>query len=229
MPKAKTPWHDDDFVYFELRSPEFEAFEGINEGGTYLVPEFKPGTYRLALDAIRAATAQDRRQRRSQLISVDTCQMFFVDKSRAAKFRQALDPTEGAWPNYPYFERLRRLVGVGFGFTVVNGDGTYVLDLSKFEWVQPAKKVRPKLAKAEPEDLYEKVARRMRTFVCERCKTEELMEPPNAGPTVLARLAKEQGWRLLPVSGPRKSWFFEAFQVVGPMCAGKSRRKPNQP
>jgi hypothetical protein len=217
----ETPWHDDDFVYFELQSPEFEAFEGTNEGGTYVVPDFSPGTYRLAIDAIREATPQERQSKRDQLISVDACQIFFVDKSRVARFRDRFNATEGLWPNYPYFETLRREIGVDFGFAAVTADGVYVLDLAELERLKQEGKTATKRATPGNVDLYEKVARRMGTFVCERCYAEELMEPSGAGPVELARLAKQQGWLLLPPAEKRESWFFEAFQVVGPKCAAK--------
>jgi hypothetical protein len=58
----------------------------------------------------------------------------------------------------------------------------------------------------------------MRTFVCEKCFKEELMENGESY-RELAQLAKDQGWLLVPPDEKRDSWFFEEFQVVGPKCA----------
>jgi len=78
------------------------------------------------------------------------------------------------------------------------------------------------------EDMYYRVIRKMNTFVCERCYNEELREHPelvyNFTPAwylAMAKLAKEQGWVMLPVQSKRESWFFEEFQVLGPKCAAK--------
>lgn len=217
--KPVTPFRDDDFVYFELQSPNFRAFDHYNEGGSYSVQAFQPGVYRLPIDAISPATAQDKRKRANEIIAVDTCQIFIVDSAFATKFREFLDLKEGGWPNYPYFEKLRKEVGVDFGHANVTSDGHYVLDLSALKRTDPDKD--PKSTKDRPnQDLYEKVARRMRTFVCEKCFNEELMEN---GETYqeLAQLAKDQGWVLVPPEGKRDSWFFEEFQVVGPKCAAE--------
>lgn len=76
-----TPWHDD-FVYFEAQTAEVVAFEPHDDGVIYTLLDFAPGVYRLPLDAIRPATAADRR-RRVSLVSVDACQVYFVDRSRS--------------------------------------------------------------------------------------------------------------------------------------------------
>lgn len=78
------------------------------------------------------------------------------------------------------------------------------------------------------DDRYEYVIRKMNTFVCEDCFTEELMEHPLLGDTwteewypAMAKLAKESGWRMAPTPEPRESHFFRDFKVVGPKCAAK--------
>jgi hypothetical protein len=214
-----TPFSDDDFVYFELRSPNFRVFDLYNEGGSYSVREFQPGVYRLAIDGIRPATSQDQKERPDEIIAVDACQVFFVDSAFVVKFHECLDLKEGGWPNYPYFEKLRKEVGVDFGHANVTSDGHYVLDLSALKRTDPDKD--PKSTEdRRKEDLYEKVARRMRTFVCEKCFKEELMENGETSKE-LAQLAKDQGWVLVPPEGKRESWFFEEFQVVGPKCAAE--------
>jgi len=223
LPKRRppTPFCDDDFVYFELQSPNFRAFDHYNEGGSYSVRKFQPGVYRLPIDAICPATLQDQKERAEEIVAVDTCQIFIVDSEFVSKFRECLDINAGGWPNYPYFEELRKQVGVDFGHANVTSDGSYVLDLSTLKRIDPGED--PKSAKDRPkEDLYEKVARRMRTFVCEKCFNEELMENGESYQE-LAQLAKDQGWLLIPPEGKRDSWFFEAFQVVGPKCTAQAR------
>jgi len=217
--KRPTPFHDDDFLYFELQSPSFRAFDHHNEGGSYSVPMFQRGVYRLPIDAICPARSQDQEERADQIIAVDTCQIFIVDSAFIAKFRECLDIKEGGWPNYPYFDKPRKQVGIDFGHVNVTSDGIYVLDLSTLQRTDPGKDFQSTTDRPKG-DLYEKVARRMRTFVCEKCFNEELMEN---GETYqeLARLAKDQGWLLVPPEGKRDSWFFEEFQVVGPQCAAK--------
>jgi hypothetical protein len=214
------PFFDDDFVYFELQSPNFHAFDHYNGGGRYSVPitGFQSGVYRLPIEAICLATSQDQKVRPAEIIAVDTCQIFFVDSTFTAKFRQCIDLKEGAWPNFPYFEELRTAVGVEFGYANIASDGQYVLDLSALTRIDADKDSDS--TRVERADLYEKVARRMRTFVCEKCFNEELMENGESYQG-LARLAKEQGWLLVPAEGKRDSWFFEEFQVVGPNCAAK--------
>jgi hypothetical protein len=217
--KRQTPFCDDGFVYFELQSPSFRAFDHFNEGGSYSVPQFQPGVYRLPIDAICPATSSDQEQRSDELIAVDTCQIFIVDNAFVAKFRACLDINEGGWPNYPYCETLRKEVGVDFGHATVTSDSIYVLNLASLTRVEPGN--TSKLTKDRPpEDLYQKVARRMNTFVCEQCFEEELMGNEETYQE-LAQLAKAQGWLLIPPEGKRDSWFFEAFQVVGPKCAAK--------
>ena len=190
-PKRVTPFSDDDFIYFELQSPSFRAFDHYSEGGSYSVRPFQPSVYRLPIDAICLATAQDKERRPGEIIAVDTCQMFFVDSAFAVKFHECLDLKEGGWPNDRDLEELRKEVGVDFGRANLTSDGHYVLDLSALQRVdrdeEPESKDRPK------EDLYQKVARRMRTFVCERCYAEELMESGQSYQE-LAQLAKDQGW-----------------------------------
>ena len=224
--KSPTPFCDDDFVYFELQSPNFRVLDHYNEGGSYSVRQFQPGIYRLPIDAICPATMQEQRERADEIITVDTCQIFIVDSAFVAKFRECLDMKEGAWPNYPYFERLRKEVGVDFGHANVNSDGNYVLDLSTLTRIDSDKAMVSSDNRSK-EDLYEKVARHMRTFVCERCFEEELTEN---GETYqeLARLAKDQGWHLAPPEGQRDRWFFEEFQVVGPKCEPNAVRSTNQ-
>jgi hypothetical protein len=76
------------------------------------------------------------------------------------------------------------------------------------------------------DDRYLKVVRHMNTFVCEGCFAEELREHPVLGDTwtpewypAMAQLAKEQGWRMVPVKEERETYFFSDFQVLGPKCA----------
>jgi hypothetical protein len=217
--KQPTPFADDDFVYFELQSPDFCAFDLHNAGGSYTVPEFQPGVYRLAIDAIRPATSRDQKKRPAEIIAVDACQIFLVESAFLTKFQKCLDPKHGALPNYSYFEKLRKQVGIDFGHATVTADGNYVLDISKLERIVPDHGTKAPKTRRQV-DLYEKVARRMRTFVCEQCFQEELMENGET-PQELAQLAKDQGWLLAVPEKNRKSWFFEEFQVVGPKCAVK--------
>jgi hypothetical protein len=214
-----TPWHDDDFVYFEAQTPEVVAFEPDDDGVAYKLPDFAPGVYRLPFDAIRPATATERR-RRVPVVSVDACQIYLVDRSRVASFRDRFDIARAAGPNYTYLTALRREVGVDFGLAVVVEDGRYVIDAAAAERV-PAGKVPAR--KKAADDPYLKVARRMRTFVCEVCFKEELMQPDDADAKELARLARAAGWLLAPPPAGRSSWFFEAFQVVGPRCGATAR------
>jgi hypothetical protein len=217
--KSPTPFNDDDFVYFELKSPRFRAFDHYNEEATYAVPDFEPGIYRVLIDAIRPATARDRKQRPGELISVDSAQIFFVDEAYAEKFRKLLDLEQGGWPNYPYFEKLRKKVGVDFGHASLTSDDVYVLDISSLERIDLAKTL--KYRKAPPKgDLYLKVAKRMRTFICEPCFEEELMADKETDEQ-LAQLAKEQGWLLVPCDEGQTGEFFEGFRVIGPKCAAK--------
>lgn len=217
-----TPFHDDDFIYFELQSPNFWVFDISSEGGLYTVPEFQPGVYRLAMDSIRLASAKDQKKRKNEIIAVDSCLMFLVDAEYVAKFRERLDTNQGDRPNDPYFEKLRKQVGVDFGYATVTSDGNYILDLSQLERTEHGKKLKPTKGRAKP-DLYLKVAKRMSTFVCERCFQEELMGLHVSHPE-LARMAKDQGWLLVPPEGKRESGFFEEFQVVGPKCATHLRK-----
>lgn len=123
-------------------------------------------------------------------------------------------------PGSAYLTALRYEVGVDFGLAVVAEDGQYVVDVSAAGRVTG----RPKAAKVpKADDPYLKVARRMRTFVCEVCFAEELMQPDDADAKELARLARAAGWLLVPPPAGRGSWFFEAFQVVGPGCGAKAR------
>lgn len=220
MPTSKTsiPFYDDDFVYFELHSPKLVAFDIHHDGATYSVPNFQPGAFCLPIDAICPATAEDVIERPDQIIHVDVCQIFLVDADHYSKFRESLDFDQACWPNYAYFEKLRTQVGVDFGHANVTSDGMYVLNVSTMMRIVPG---RDRKSIPRPtEDPYEKVARRMRTFVCEKCYREELMENRQTYQE-LAQEAKDKGWLLMPPDGKRESWFFEAFQVVGPQCAAK--------
>jgi hypothetical protein len=223
VPKRKppTPFFDDDFVYFELQSPNFQAFDHDNDGASYSVSagKFQPGVYRLPIDAICPATARDEKERPDEIVAVDTCQIFIVDSAFVAKFRERCDIKEGSWPNYPYFEKLRKEIGVDFGHASVASDGIYVLNSGSLTRIEPGEKPRPNKARLT-EDLYEKVARRMKTFVCEQCFEEELMGDEETYQQLTQR-ARDQGWLLIRPERKRDNWFFEEFQVVGPKCAAK--------
>lgn len=192
-----------------------------HHGGAYSVADFLPGIYRLPIDAIQEATPQDEKARADEIIEVDACQIFFVDSGFVEKFRAGLDLEQGSWPNYSYFEELRKIVGVDFGHATVISDGAYVLDLSELQRPSGGKKQKPKRTRPQ-EDLYEKVADRMGTFVCEECFEEELMGGGHNWD--LAQSAKEQGWLLVPREGEQDGGFFKAFQVIGPQCAAKRKR-----
>ncbi len=212
-----TPWHDEDFVYFEAQTAEVVALEPHDDGVTYTLPDFAPGVYRLPHDAIRPATAAERR-RRVPLVRVDACQVYLVDRSRVTRFRERFDIGQ-AVPGSAYLTALRQEVGVDFGLAMVVEDGLYVVDVAAAERVTGGRKAKARKA----DDPYLKVARRMRTFVCEVCYAEELMQPDDADAKELARLARAAGWLLAPPPPGRDSWFFEAFQVVGPGCGAKAR------
>ncbi|HEX5103949.1 MAG TPA: hypothetical protein VFV87_09080 [Pirellulaceae bacterium] len=161
--------------------------------------------------------------------------MFFVDAEVVPAFRKLLDPKAGAWPNYSYFEQLRKELGSNFGYAVVDSDGDYILDLAGFERCNPNQKLQRK--RRTTEDRYRKVVRQMKTFICERCMEEELREHPQLGSgdwteewfTAMAALAQEQGWVMADPTKQRESWFYEEFEVVGPKCAASIKTSEKKP
>lgn len=162
------------------------------------------------------ATSESIQGQRFPLVEVDLCQMFFVDCVYASRFRAAFDSVAGAWPNYSYFDSLRNTVGIDFGYATVTSDGSYFLDLDRLEFLPHGPEPTGGFSPAKLDEYFDKVARRMNTFVCEVCFEEELM-------VANGQTAKRQGWQVIPPIEPRTTWFFEEFQVVGPKCAAAAR------
>jgi hypothetical protein len=171
----ETPFHADGYVYFHLSCNRFVVATPEGEPAYYSVPDFTPGVHRLKVDAIVPET----RNASSPTFEVDAAQIFFIDAAYYPKFEAAFDPQQGHWPNYDYFDRLRRALGTDFGYLVAgaepaehfDGDGTYCLDLRGLEGPGRFTATAP----AAGFELYVKVAKSMKTYVCTSCFEDELM------------------------------------------------------
>jgi hypothetical protein len=132
-----------DRAIVEIRSGKLIVFDLPYEGVLYHVPDFSPGLYSIPLSAIRKAPEDLQDEAK---VYVDTGTMFFVD----ADFRQRLSEIEQRlWDetgdSYEILNRYEQVVaelgarfdffsapGIDTGFDF-EGDGAYVLDLSKVE------------------------------------------------------------------------------------------------
>ena len=221
--KADTPFHSDGHVYFELNSPQLAVLESSGDPVVFSVPDFEPGIYRIHVDAI--VPGLEGSQQGS--ISVDGSQLFFVDAGVLEDFLEAFDFGQGAWPNYDYFGQLRAAIGNAFGYLVVggepaehfDGDGVYSLNLSMLQY--PGRFVEPAMEEAHELDLYIKVAKSMKTYVCTDCFKDEFQIGPGnkASYKEAAEEAIELGWR---ITSERSD--FGDFAVHCPSCVEGKRQ-----
>ncbi len=215
------PFHQDGYVFFELRHSRLVVFEPPDEGGLYVLPGFRPGVHCLPVAAITRAGPSQRRTKPGQVISVDSAQMFFIDAEYRRAFTQAFQPSLGSQPNCGYFTALRQSIGTAFGYLVAGteesevfrGDGSYLIDPRRIRRLDDSSP----LPRSVSPDPYLRVARRMHTFVCVACFREELMCEDT--PAKCADAAKRAGW--LVTSEPSE---FGSFSVYGPLCAAARPR-----
>lgn len=217
------PYHENGYVYFELRSSQVAVFDPANKPGIYEIPVATPGSWRLPVDAIRPATQAEIEADSKQLISVDAAQIFLIDASCLDVFLDEFDSVRGSWPDYDYFDGLRETLRIDFGYLVAggeltahfDGDGTWMIDVTQFEHVDTVVDQAEKTVDQGTRELMLKVARTMKTFVCTQCFSEELL--CESEPDVCVQQALDAGWLVTTVPSQ-----FGKFSVLCPTCRADS-------
>ncbi len=135
---------DKDHAVVELRSPCLLAFDLPAEGVKYTIPDFEPGQYKIPMHAIKVVSGAGPSD--TNLIEVDTGVIYFIDADYEDKFRdfeaQMFEETGDSYQMVENPEQFAEQIGIaydcleapgiGSGYDF-EGDGTYVLDLSKVE------------------------------------------------------------------------------------------------
>jgi len=134
-------------AFVELGSGALVAFDVASEGVRYLIPDFRPGVYRVPLEAVRRAPRDLSVEHPESVIAVDTATIYLVDADYYDRLGVLLERLFAETDSYDLTaeqcEVAVKELGIKFdylegrvGFGDFSGDGGYTLDVSRIEFVR---------------------------------------------------------------------------------------------
>lgn len=123
----------------EIRSGTLVAFDFPSEAVRYRLSGFVPGRYKVPLAAVSKATDEDEQHHPETMILVDTATIMLVDADFEGKLRVIEDrlfAEVNACPSVIHRQAaVVEELGIRFDYLDVDGDGAYILDVSRIERV----------------------------------------------------------------------------------------------